>query len=167
MKLSSPIFWFIGCTILLLLAFGGFSVSSSQGSGGFFVISFGAMIAGVFGMIASFILAFRKAETKPAISFTTEEKKQKHFYSLTTACIVHAALITLALFWALKNSGNVHSLLIYTWWTMLAAWPLWIIPFLMLRWPTNRIMITMIAGLLIISPALFILLIASAMGRGC
>jgi len=39
--------------------------------------------------------------------------------------------------------------------------------FVMLRWPTNRIMITMIAGLLIISPALFILLIASAMGRGC
>jgi len=58
------------------------SVSSSQGSGGFFVISFGAMIAGVFGMIASFILAFRKQRTKPAISFTTGGEKTKNIFIL-------------------------------------------------------------------------------------
>jgi hypothetical protein len=174
--INRPSLWFRICGIILLLAIGGLCFSAklrdyAEFSGELFTYSFCILMVGILGMIATLVLRFlsEKQKTEDVASQTLTSTKQKYHTLLTIACLAHAALVTAAVFHSLKNgaaSSFNSNFFVYLWWTLLAAWPFWIFVFWKFSWQTNRIMITMIIGLLILSPIFFLFLIGWALSHG-
>jgi hypothetical protein len=162
MKISSPIWWFVGCTVLVLLAFVGGSESMT---------SYYLLPVGVLGMVISLILLFipRMSAAERIVSPASIDAKQKHPTLLSFLCIAHAAFLTAAVYFAFKYSaliGSSGKILGVIWLILLIAWPFWIVVFLMNGWKVQRIMITMIVGLFILSPLFLWFLVVWSLGHG-
>src|SRR5579859_8033574 len=158
MKISSPIWWFIGCTMLVLLA----CVGGSKNMSGYYLLPVGAL-----GMVISLILWFvpRMSASKRTRSPASDEVEQRHPNLLTNLCLVHALLVTSAAYFAF-NQPELFSSLLSIWLLLLGAWPFWIIVFLMNGWKTHQIMVTMIMGLVILSPLFLFFLVAWSLRHG-
>jgi hypothetical protein len=63
-------------------------------------------------------------------------------------------------------SASIASILGILWLVLLGVWPLWFVVFLKKGWRTDQIMITMIIGLLILSPLFLFFLVAWSLGHG-
>lgn len=160
MKITSPIWWFIGCTILVLLAFVGGSESMT---------SYYLLPVGVLGMVISLILSFipRLSAAGRSVSPASVGVEQRHPKLLAFLCIAHATFVTAAVYFALKylftsSSGSILGIMLLV---LLGAWPFWIVVFLMNGWKTQRIMVTMIIGLFILSPPFLLFLLFCSLGH--
>lgn len=162
MKISSPIWWFMGCTILVLLAFRDGSQS---------ITSYYLFPVGVLGMVISLILSFipRMSAAGRSVSPASVRAEQRRPKLLAFLCIAHAVFLTTAIFCLFGYSrfvGSSSSILDIMWLVLLGVWPLWIVVFLMNGWKANQIMVTMIIGLAILSPLFLFFLLMWSLGHG-
>jgi hypothetical protein len=178
MRISRSIWWFIGCTVLMCLGLGGWRVSMNARDNDVLAVgqnidlySICIVVVAILGMIVSLILSFvpgvNKAE-RTAIP-TAASVKRHRYIPLEFACIAHAALITATSYCFLRSSASIPAhigIFIFLWWVVLGVWPFWIIVFWKHGWRTSRIMVTMLLGMLILSPVFFGLLIAWSLGHG-
>jgi hypothetical protein len=153
-KINSPIWWFMGCTILVLLAFRDGSQSVS---------SYYLFPVGVMGMVISLILSFipRMSAAGRSVSPASVRAEQRHPKLLAFLCIAHAAFLTAAMYYLFGSSNSILGIM---WLVLLGVWPLWIVVFLMNGWKTNQIMVTMIIGLAILSPLFLLFLMMWSLG---
>jgi hypothetical protein len=95
----------------------------------------------------------------------TTAAKNKHYSLLAFFCISHAALVTSLVIYGVSHSdsfaANIHLLLV-----LLGAWPFWALVLWKFGWRPMAIVLTMILGLLILSPVLFLFLVGWAMEHG-
>jgi len=146
----------------VLLAFIGGSESTS---------SYFLLPVGVLGMVVSLVLSFipRLSAAGRGVSPASVGVLQRHPNLLAFLCIAHAIFVTaaacLAFMYPAAISSSIHVLGII-WWVLLGAWPFWAVVFLMNGWKVQRIMVTMIIGLAILSPLFLLFLVGWSLGHG-
>ena len=126
---------------------------------------------GVLGMIIALILSFipRKPAEKGTDSVMPSPSEKKNNRLLSLLCIAHAVCLTAGLgylFTYVGGLGCFARLPGKIWFVFLGLWPVWLVVFLMRRWKTHRIMITMLMGLVILSPLFLVFLILWALRNG-
>jgi hypothetical protein len=95
----------------------------------------------------------------------TADIKDKHYSLLVFSCIGHAGLVTSLAFYGLSHSdsfaANIYLLLV-----LLGAWPFWALVLRKFGWRPIEIFLTMILGLLVLSPVFLIFLVGWALAHG-
>jgi hypothetical protein len=122
-------------------------------------------------MVASLVLCLLPGKHKTTLTEgqTLTGTRRKHYALFTILCLAHAVLLTAVTFHSLTNQ-TIGPLSVkectFLLWTLFAAWPFWLFVFWMFDWRTSRIMITLMIGLLILSPIFFLILIGWSLAHG-
>lgn len=146
--------------MLLLKAFH----DGSQTMSSYYLLPVGAL-----GMVISLILCFiprRFQENHGDGEMQVPGKTNTR--QLALLCIGHAVCLTGGFFILVEILGfNFFvSIPCKIWFVLLALWPLWLVVFLIRGWKTHVTMITMLIGLVILSPLFLVFLFISAMRAG-
>jgi hypothetical protein len=99
----------------------------------------------------------------------TLSSKKQHHALLTVTCISHAGLITAAFMFILSHGNSSDSLANFyvdLWWVLFAVWPFWVVVFWRFGWRPLHIVLTIILGLVVLSPVFLALAVGWSLAHG-